>query len=364
LGTLPEEVSCRGGAYLNSQIADVTMTHLQFPHSVQAHIFVSWLHPFKEQRFVVVGERQMAVFDDTRPLAQKLALYSHRVDWMGGQVPVAHKAEAVYESLPESEPLRAECEHFLECVVSRQPPLTDGQSGLQTLRVLEAAQRSLEEAGQPTDPWQTAPSLDYYAHPTATIDEGAVIGPGSRVWHYSHVMAGAQVGRSCVLGQNVFVADDVRIGERVKIQNNVSVYKGVVLEAEVFCGPSMVFTNVINPRSEIERKAEFKPTLVKRGATLGANCTILCGVTVGRYAFVGAGAVVTKDVADYALVVGVPAERQGWMSRHGRRLPAPDEAGVMVCPESGWRYQEVEPGQLRCLDWSEEKSLPTNEVGP
>lgn len=198
---------------------------------------------------------------------------------------------------------------------------------------------------------------DVYVHPTAIVDAGAEIGPGTRIWHFSHVMSGSKIGRNCSLGQNVFVAGQVSIGNGVKIQNNVSIYKGVILEDYVFCGPSMVFTNVINPRSEIERKTEYRQTLVKRGATFGANCTIVCGITVGCYAFVGAGAVVAKDVPDYALMVGVPATRQGWMSRHGHRLPAPDGDGLMTCPESGWRYREVEPGVLRCLDWPEDQPL-------
>jgi UDP-2-acetamido-3-amino-2,3-dideoxy-glucuronate N-acetyltransferase len=153
------------------------------------------------------------------------------------------------------------------------------------------------------------------------------------------------------------IGPKVTIGDGVKIQNNVSVYEGVTLEDYVFCGPSMVFTNVTNPRSEIPRMHELKDTLVRRGASFGANCTIVCGITVGRYAFVGAGAVVRDEVPDYALMLGVPARRKGWMSRHGHRLPPPDGDGIMVCPESGWRYKEVEPEVLRCLDWPEDKPL-------
>jgi UDP-2-acetamido-3-amino-2,3-dideoxy-glucuronate N-acetyltransferase len=198
----------------------------------------------------------------------------------------------------------------------------------------------------------------YYAHPTAVVDEPAIIGAGTRIWHFCHVMAGARIGQGCNLGQNVFVAGGVTIGSNVKIQNNVSVYAGVELEDDVFCGPSCVFTNVINPRSEIVRHGEYQPTLVRRGATIGANATIVCGATLGRFCFIGAGAVVRGDVADYALMVGVPARQAGWMSRHGHRLRDPDEEGVMVCPESGWRYREVAPGVLRCLDWEEEEVLP------
>lgn len=197
----------------------------------------------------------------------------------------------------------------------------------------------------------------YTVHPSAYVDEPCVIGAGTRIWHFCHVMAGAVIGERCVLGQNVFVANGVRVGNNVKIQNNVSLYTGVELEDDVFCGPSCVFTNVINPRSQIVRHSEYQRTLVRRGATIGANATIVCGATIGRYAFIGAGAVVRSDVPDYALMLGVPARRRGWMSRHGHRLPAPDAQGIMVCPESGWRYREGEPGVLRCLDWPEECTL-------
>jgi UDP-2-acetamido-3-amino-2,3-dideoxy-glucuronate N-acetyltransferase len=197
----------------------------------------------------------------------------------------------------------------------------------------------------------------YYVHPSAYVDEPCTIGAGTKVWHFCHIMQGATIGERCNLGQNVFVAGGVRIGANVKIQNNVSVYAGVELEDDVFCGPSCVFTNVINPRSQIVRHSAYLPTLVRRGVTIGANATIVCGATIGRYAFIGAGAVVRGDVADYALMVGVPARRIGWMSRHGHRLPTPDANGLMVCPESGWRYQEVEPGVMRCLDWPEDQAL-------
>ena len=197
----------------------------------------------------------------------------------------------------------------------------------------------------------------YFVHPTAVIDEPCQIGEGTRIWHFCHVMPGARIGARCILGQNVFVANDVVIGNNVKIQNNVSVYAGVRLEDDVFCGPSCVFTNVNNPRSEIPRRHLYEQTIVRRGATIGANATIVCGVTIGRYAFIGAGAVVTRDVPDYALMIGVPARQRGWMSRHGHRLQNPDKDGIMVCPESGWRYKEVEPGVLHCLDWPEDKPL-------
>ncbi len=177
-----------------------------------------------------------------------------------------------------------------------------------------------------------------FIHESSFIDEPCDIGEGTRIWHYCHIMRDAKIGKNCVLGQNVFVGKGVTVGDNVKIQNNVSVYEGVTLEDHVFCGPSMVFTNVVNPRSEIERKSDFKPTLVERGATLGANCTIMCGHTIGRYAFIGAGAVVTKGVPPYALVLGNPARRAGWMCRCGVRLPS--TTALPSCDVCGSAYEE------------------------
>lgn len=177
-------------------------------------------------------------------------------------------------------------------------------------------------------------------HATAIVDEGAVLGDGCRVWHFTHICAGARIGAGCSFGQNVYVGNDVSLGSNVKVQNNVSIYDAVVIEDDVFCGPSMVFTNVYNPRSAVSRKAEYRPTVIRKGATLGANSTIVCGITVGRYAFVGAGAVVNRDVADFALMVGVPARQIGWMSRHGERLSLPLEGtGEIRCPYSNDVYR-------------------------
>ena len=184
--------------------------------------------------------------------------------------------------------------------------------------------------------------MNYQVHETAIIDDGAVIGDGCRIWHWAHICSGARIGESCSFGQNVFVGNKVEIGNNVKVQNNVSVYDNVTLENDVFCGPSMVFTNVYNPRSAIERKAEYNDTLVKQGATLGANCTIICGVTIGRYAFVGAGSVVTNNVPDYALVVGVPAKQIGWMSEYGEQLDLSVSGNATTtCPNQGIIYTLV-----------------------
>ena len=183
-------------------------------------------------------------------------------------------------------------------------------------------------------------------HPSAIVEQGAQIGEGSRIWHFVHICAGARIGEACSFGQNVFVGNDVAIGNNVKVQNNVSIYDAVHIEDDVFCGPSMVFTNVYNPRSAVTRKDEYRVTKIKRGATLGANCTIVCGVTVGEYAFIAAGAVVNRDVKPYALMAGVPSKQIGWMSRHGERLALPlDGDGLAKCPETGARYR-LENGYL------------------
>jgi UDP-2-acetamido-3-amino-2,3-dideoxy-glucuronate N-acetyltransferase len=186
-------------------------------------------------------------------------------------------------------------------------------------------------------------------HPSAIVDAGAQLGDGTRVWHFAHVCAGARIDSGCSLGQGVYVGNDVRIGRNVRIQNNVSVYDAVTLEDDVFCGPSMVFTNVYNPRSAVSRKSEYRRTLVRQGATLGANCTVVCGVTIGRYAFIGAGAVVNRDVPDFALMVGVPARRIGWVSRHGERLAFAPAVPLAACPATGEKY-ELHDGVCRLAD--------------
>lgn len=359
LGEMPQRVCSRGGAYLNKLVADVTLSQLEFPNGVQAHVFVSWLHPVKEQRLVVVASEKMAVFDDTAE--HKLMLYPHKVEWNKG-VPTALKANGEIVPLEQKEPLRAECAHFLQCVETRATPVTDGREGLRVLEVLEACQRSLLRGGEVILMGQGTAvrgPRPYFVHETAVVEEGAEIGDGSKIWHFSHVMRGAVMGKRCILGQNVNVDGRTVIGNNVKIQNNVSVYTGVIIEDDVFLGPSCVLTNVTNPRAQVNRHSLYETTRLKRGCTVGANATIVCGITVGAYAFVAAGAVVTKDVPDYALVMGNPARQTGWVSRHGQRLGAPDAQGIMRCPEYGYRYTETAPGVLRCLDLDENAPLPS-----
>ena len=239
--------------------------------------------------------------------------------------------------------------------------MTGGEEGLRVLKVLDACQRSLLQGGvviDTSDTKQTRESVPYFVHASAFVDDGAQIGPNTKIWHFSHVMKGARIGARCVIGQNVNVDGGTVIGDNVKIQNNVSIYTGAVIEDDVFLGPSCVLTNVTNPRSQVNRHSLYESTILRRGCTIGANATIVCGTTIGRYAFVAAGTVVTKSVPDYALVMGNPGRRVGWMSRHGHRLGSPGADGVMRCPESGFRYQERPEGMLHCLDLDENEALP------
>jgi len=329
VGEMPDVIQAQGGNYLHDQIADVTVSLLSFPSGVKAHIFVSWLHPYKEQKLVVVGDRKMAVFDDVEE-QNKLVLYSHTIHWKN-HLPITNKADGQHVPVDLVEPLRAECFHFLECLETRQTPRTDGQEGLRVLTVLQRCQEALKGETSLREPISVQPSPAYFAHPSAFIDDNVEIGAGTTIWHVSHILHHSHLGTNCRIGQNVVIGPHVHIGNGVKIQNSVSVYEGVTLEDDVFCGPSMVFTNVFNPRSEIRRMDELRPTLVQRGATLGANCTIVCGVTIGQYAFVGAGAVVLKDVPDFALVVGNPGRIIGWMCACGNRIKFETMEGPGVC---------------------------------
>lgn len=360
-GRLPSEVRCVGGSYLTEGVADTTLTSFKFDGGVRAHVYVTWLNPFKEQKLTVVGSQGMVVFDDTRPWAEKLLIHRNYLTWTDGRSPTPNKVTGEYLAVPEQEPLKQECLHFIECCQTRQKPRTDSAEGLRVLQVLKAAQESLQHDGDARQPQKmlNESASNFYAHPTALIDPLARIGKGSKVWHFSHVMANAQIGDNCNLGQNVVISPGVVLGRNVKVQNNVSIYTGTVVEDDVFLGPSCVLTNVSNPRSQVNRRNLYEKTTIGRGATVGANSTIVCGTTLGRYCFIAAGCVVTKDVPDYALVRGNPGKQVGWMSRHGHRLNF-DASGMAQCPESKLRYQLSSPSgqqQVRCLDLDEEQSL-------
>ncbi len=356
----PESVLATGGNYLHQKIADVTTTHLAFPSGLRAHIFVSWLHPFKEQKLVVVGDRKMAVFNDTLDWEDKLLLYPHEISWQNN-IPVPAKADPERVKIDPAEPLRNECRHFLDSIRNGTTPLTDGAEGLRVLKVLNAGQASLNDAGRKIvfrDEDQAlaldAGSLnghnlksDAFVHPSAVIDDRVFIGRNTKIWHFSHVLSNSHIGESCNIGQNVVIGPDVTIGQRCKIQNNVSVFKGVTLEDGVFCGPSMVFTNIYNPRAEIRKMDQVRPTLVKKGATIGANATIVCGTTLGKYCFVGAGCVVNKNVPDYALVVGNPAKQIGWSCDCGERLS--DDLECLTC---GKKFNKTSSGLVSVAESS------------
>ncbi|OGF62350.1 MAG: oxidoreductase [Candidatus Fischerbacteria bacterium RBG_13_37_8] len=334
-------VSTFGGAYLNEGIYDTTLSMFEFANGVKAHIFVSWLHPFKEQKLVVVGTKAMAVFDDVSE--EKLFLYPHTIEWRNGKVPIAQKAQYQVVPFAKGEPLKIEMQHFLMCVKERKRPKTDGQEALKVLKILEACQTNIEQhslsQGIP-EIQEISPKIDkkYFVHESSFVDDQVEIGDGTKIWHYCHILKNTKIGQNCIFGQNVMVGPNVIIGNRVKVQNYVSIYESVELEDEVFCAPSMVFTNVINPRAFIERKTEFRKTLVKRGATLGANSTIICGVTIGEYALIGAGAVVTKEVLPYALVTGVPARQTGWVCKCGNTLKGIMIDNRMICRCCGLQY--------------------------
>jgi len=346
----PKEVTASGGYYLHPTIADMTTTHLSFPCGGKAHIFVSWLHPYKQQQLVVVGDEGMIVFDDGKPWAEKLALYRHKINWQQG-MPIPSKSECEYVDLPENEPLKQECAHFLESIATGVAPRTDAAEGLRVLKVLDLAATDLKNqitpandtannaanVAAPSEPAQsTADEGDVFIHPTAEVDVSASIGKGTKIWHQGQVLSHAVIGENCILGKNVMVGKGVVIGNGCKVQNNVSVYSGVTLEDTVFCGPSCVFTNVSTPRAHIDRKDEYLPTHVGEGATIGANATIVCGNDLGAYCLIGAGAVVTKTVKPHALMVGNPAVQKGWVSHAGEVL---DE--TLTCPKDGRQYDIV-----------------------
>jgi UDP-2-acetamido-3-amino-2,3-dideoxy-glucuronate N-acetyltransferase len=334
LGEEPVNVSAFGNDSLGNGVYDTTITNLEFKSGTKGHIFVSWLHPYKDQKLIIVGSKAMAVFDDISQ--EKLFFYPHKIKYKKGCMPIALKAN--YEVIPvaSSEPLRLELEHFIECVEKRKRPKTDASEGVRVLKILEHAEKDLLKSA--TRVSKSANVAGVYVHESSYVDESAVIGVGTKIWHFSHILSNSIIGKNCVIGQNVSIGPDVVIGNKCKIQNNVSIYKGVILEDDVFCGPSCVFTNVYNPRAFIERKDEFRPIIVKKGATIGANSTIVCGTTIGAYAFVGAGAVVKNDVPANALVVGVPARQIGWVCRCGVSLKQVKN-NSSVCGSCGKEYK-------------------------
>lgn len=332
-GESPLKVAAQGTSQVTEGICDIATLHMTFANGVGAHAMVSWLHPVKEHRLTVIGEKGALVFDDSLPWEQKVMFHANSIE----PGPVAQKGESVAIALVAGEPLKAECAHFL-AAINGDAVRTDADEGIRVLEVLTAAEAALSQRKEVK---VGDMAKDYFVHESALVDKGCTIGAGSKIWHFSHILAGTTIGAQVVIGQNVMIGPDVTVGDRCKIQNNVSLYRGVRLEDGVFCGPSCVFTNVNTPRAEIERKEEFLETPVGRGATIGANATIVCGHAVGAYCLIGAGAVVTKDVKPHALMVGNPARQIGWVSHAGDRL-----GKDLVCPREGRRYRETPAGQL------------------
>jgi UDP-2-acetamido-3-amino-2,3-dideoxy-glucuronate N-acetyltransferase len=355
IGSLPVEVVSRGGAFLQPHIHDSSMTVLTYPDNIVGHIYVNWLHPFKEHRMVVIGSKGMFSYEDSSE-DKNILFYEKGIDWIQGE-PI--KRDGPTEVIPyeKNMPLTEELKYFAAHTNGDAIRIADGQNGADVLEILEKASESLltgsrgpkvapvEDPGrEPGSNEQGAQksevkSRDFFSHETAVIDNDCNIGKGTKIWHFSHILSGSKIGENCNIGQNVVAGPDIVIGKQCKIQNNVSVFKGVTLEDGVFCGPSMVFTNINNPRAEIRKMDQVRPTLVKHGATLGANCTIVCGTTIGRYAFIGAGAVLTQNVPDHALMLGNPARRTAWMCQCGERLT--NDLNCLVC---GKTYKKEEKG--------------------
>jgi len=321
----PDEVISRGGAYTQSHLHDTTMTILKYPENVVGHIFVSWLHPFKEHRLVLIGSKGMLSYTDS-DVDKDIKFYEKGIDIVGG-VPIKRDGPTTSIKYDEGMPLLNELKYFADHLDGTPVKRSDGKNAIEVLRVLERAQACLSDVDQRgNDTGAKDLNKEAFVHPSSYVDEGCVLGDGTKIWHFSHVQSNSVIGENCSIGQNVNVGSNVRIGNGVKIQNNVSVYEGVELEDFVFCGPSMVFTNITDPRSKYPQRSTeyYKKTLVREGASLGANSTIVCGNTIGKHSFVGAGAVITKDVPDYALMVGVPAARVGWMCECGNKLTVQD----------------------------------------
>lgn len=347
----PESISSTGGAFLQPHIHDTTMTVIKYPQNISGHIFVSWLHPFKEHRLVVIGSKGMLVYEDSTQ-DKELLFYEKGIDWVNGEPIKRDDGEKIID-YPSAQPLKMEMEHFLACIEGKADnTLISGEKGLEVLKILEAAEASLHNQ-KPQEKSLTNSVVNVFVHSTSFVDQQAKVGDGSKIWNNSNIQKNAEVGESCILGQNVNIGPNVKIGNRCKIQNNVSVYEGVELEDYVFCGPSMVFTNIMNPRCKYPQADSkfYKKTLIKEGASIGANATIVCGITLGKNAFIGAGSVVIKDVPDYAMMVGNPARQIGWMSEGGLKLDF-SSSNEAYCEKSN-RYYQLTEGKV--VDVTESK---------
>lgn len=350
LGTHPVESKAHAQASTAPNQADTIWIHLNYASGLQGGIFASWAFPERRRRLMLIGTEGMLTFreDGEKP---ELTFYPHRFVWHNGQEPRLQLAEATESfPLPPIEPLSAEIEAFLQAIETRREPRT-------AIRFLQPVIALAEKLHRQLFPEAESPR-NYFVHPTALVDEDVEIGEGTRIWHFSHILRGSRIGKNCVLGQNVVVGPFVRVGNNCKIQNNVSLYYGVELEDGVLCGPSCVFTNDKYPRAFIERRNEFLQTRVRQGATLGANATIMCGTTIGRFAMVGAGAVVLHDVPDHALVVGNPARQVGWVCECGETLQEVQPEALYYCNRCDLTYRRTLKGLEKVSDSRSVDTLP------
>ena len=340
LGEMPAQVMSYGGNYLNRDVADVTISVLSFKSGVKGHIFVSWLHPDKEQKLVVVGDKRMAVFDDTLEEG-KLQIHDKGVDWVNRR-PVPRKNKASIVPMENSEPLRAECMHFLECVKTGSTPKTDGKNGTRVLQVLNACQESLRQGGMSITLNERDLSGNYLIHKTAIIDFPCKIGERTKIGLFSHILSDVTIGEECHIGQNVHISSGVKIGNNVMLKDNVSIHKGVIIKDDVFCGSSTVFTTIMNPEGDYYGNRSQLDTVVNKGAQIDANATIVCGKSIGRYSFIRAGSVVINDVPDYAMVSGNPCKVIGWLCECGVELEF--KKGFASCNNCNKLYTETTCG--------------------
>jgi UDP-2-acetamido-3-amino-2,3-dideoxy-glucuronate N-acetyltransferase len=318
---LPEWVQCIGHSSLTKNIHDITNSIMMINNgesNCYVNINVNWLNPYKEQKMSIICEKGMILFDDMEK-ENKLKIYRDYINWSNitGSInpsPVANKVEPEIIKLENISPLENECRHFMECCINRNTPITDGNEGMRVLMVLNALSESLAK-----NKIVKIDKKNYFVHETAIVDDGAIIGDNTKIWHYSHICKGAIIGKNCNIGQNVFIAGDAILGDNCKVQNNVSIYAGVEAGDYVFFGPSCVLTNDINPRGMYSKNGEYIKTKLEDGVTLGANSTIVCGNTIGKHALIGAGAVVTKNVNDYCIMVGNPAKCIGTIDEKGNR---------------------------------------------
>lgn len=313
----PDRIKCTGKDFITKDVHDITNTVLFYDKKdIYVNINVNWLNPYKEQKMVIIGEKGMLVFDDTQ-LKEKLTYFGPYIAWSSSvpTVPSSIKNEGINIDLDLSKsPLELECKHFIECCMNKTSVLTDGLEGLRVLKILKYSMESLNKNKE-----IKFHKDNYFCHKSAIIDNGALIGNNTKIWHFSHISTDCFIGDNCNIGQNVYIAPKSKIGNNCKVQNNVSIYSGIQCEDYVFLGPSCVLTNDINPRAQYSKNGKYMKTYIEKYATVGANATIVCGNRIGHHALVGAGAVVTKDVKPYAIVVGNPAKQIGEIDKFGNR---------------------------------------------